>query len=79
MSVTEILIPAILVAAFVGMNLLARRSEKIAWNGGHCPRCKTRWHHFDNDSQGGRGYRCSGCLQTNHIWISWPKVDRYAL
>jgi hypothetical protein len=47
-------------------------SEKKTWNGGISPHDGSVWEHFDNDSQGGRGYKdASG----NYIWISWP-VDR---
>ncbi|MBS1989997.1 MAG: hypothetical protein JSS83_05730 [Cyanobacteria bacterium SZAS LIN-3] len=46
-------------------------NEKKLWNNGICARYNEPWVHFDNDSQGGRGYKC----RDQHIWISWP-VDR---
>lgn len=61
----------ILTVLFVG-GAYAYYSEKKNWNGGYCSRCGEKWNHFDNDSQGGRGYNC-GC---RHIWISYA-VDHY--
>ncbi len=43
------------------------------WNGGICAKTGESWKHFDNDSQGGRGYK-SGPYT---LWVSWP-VDRNA-
>ena len=45
--------------------------ERKLWNNGICAEYNEPWVHFDNDSQGGRGYKC----RDRHIWISWP-VDR---
>jgi hypothetical protein len=46
-------------------------SEKKLWNNGICALYNEPWEHFDNDSQGGRGYKC----RDQYIWISWP-VDK---
>jgi hypothetical protein len=43
------------------------------WNGGVCRKCANRWAWFDNDSQGGRGYKCKG---GHTVWISYPWVDK---
>lgn len=52
----------------------ARSHEKKEWNGGICTACPgSPMVHFDNTSQGCRGYRCDNCLR--RIWISFG-VDR---
>jgi hypothetical protein len=43
------------------------------WNGGVCRKCAGGWLHFDNDSQGGHGYKCKG---GHTVWISYPWVDK---
>ena len=48
--------------------------ERRAFNGGICQHCGAKLRHFDNDSQGGRGYCCDKC--GHHIWISWRFVDK---
>lgn len=58
---------------FAAMICWAINMEKKDWNGGHCP-CGTRWRHYGNDSQGGRGYKCDAC--GDGIWISYA-VDKY--
>jgi DNA-directed RNA polymerase subunit RPC12/RpoP len=67
----ELLIIGILL--LFGIIVLARRSEKKAYNNGICNECGTELHHFDNDSQGGRGYVCDNCCYT--VWVSYPWVD----
>lgn len=47
--------------------------ERRDWNGGQCRKCGGGWEYFDTDSQGGRGYKCK-CGE--HIWISYPLIDR---
>ena len=54
--------------------ILGIRSDKKDFNNGICPRCGAPLRHFDTDSQGGRGYNCTGCGKY-YTWISWP-VDR---
>ena len=49
-------------------------SEKKDYNNGICPKCNQRLHHFDTDSQGGRGYICDKCNYTT--WISYPFIDK---
>ena len=49
--------------------------EKKLWNRGFNPKNGMKWQHFDNDSQGGRGYTDS---VGTYIWISYP-VDRKTL
>ena len=46
-------------------------SEKKRFNNGICPKCGTPLRHFDNDSQGGQGWRCDKCDYVT--WISWFK------
>lgn len=65
---TVIVVLLVVTGCYVGWS-----NEKKWWNNGRCPECNNVWVHFDNDSQGGRGYTCRGCGQ--YIWISWP-VDR---
>ncbi len=65
-----------ILAFFFVASWLVYRAERRVWNGGLCAKCYTFWTMFDMDSQGGRGYRCSGCAETRRIWISWPGVDR---
>ena len=48
--------------------------ESLAFNKGKCKCCNKKLRHFDNDSQGGRGYICDNCNST--IWISYHCVDR---
>ena len=50
----------------------AYRYEKRKWNNGIAPD-GTNWIHFDNDSQGGRGYKD---LSGNCCWISYPGIDK---
>ena len=49
-------------------------SEKKDYNNGICPKCGQKLHHFDNDSQGGRGYICDKCNYTT--WVSYPFIDK---
>lgn len=41
--------------------ILGIHSDKKDFNNGICPRCGAPLKHFDTDSQGGRGYNCTGC------------------
>lgn len=68
----------VIIATFVGLLVLfvgfAYRCERRAWNGGRCRLHGFGWVHFDNDSQGGRGYKCGHegrCI----VWISYTGVD----
>jgi predicted amidophosphoribosyltransferase len=47
----------------------ARAAEKRDYNDGICPVCGEELRHFDNDSQGGRGYCCDSC--NYHTWVSY--------
>lgn len=64
-----------LVVAIYAASFYVVRIERRNWNNGFCGRCYTPWTSFDVDSQGGRGYKCSGCAATRMIWISYRKVD----
>ena len=59
------------VVGMIGAFLLERRE----WNGGFCRENGKRWVRFDNDSQGGRGYK-SGAYT---LWISYPFVEKESL
>ncbi len=62
----------ILVGILFGGGYWAYRDEKRKWNGGKCLPHGITWRHFDNDSQGGRGYKCDkGCRH----WVSYPGID----
>lgn len=65
----------IILALALVAGLFACRAERRAWNGGKCADCARPWMWFDNDSQGGRGYRCDGCAPVRRIWVSWPGID----
>jgi hypothetical protein len=60
-----------LVVLVVG-SLVAAYFESRDYKDGLC--CGVKLRHFDNDSQGGRGYACDRCFR--HIWISYPWVDK---
>ena len=48
--------------------------EKRAFNNGTCVNCGSKLRHFDNDSQGGRGYCCDTCGY--NTWVSYNSVDK---
>jgi hypothetical protein len=68
-KVMEILIFLATVGVFLFVMFLARQSEKSRWNEGIHKDCGGKWEHFDNDSQGGRGYSCDECDYST--WISY--------
>jgi hypothetical protein len=47
--------------------------EKKDYNKGRCPRCFGELRHFDNDSQGGRGYCCEN--GDYYTWVSYPFIE----
>ncbi len=47
--------------------------EKHDFNKGKCPKCYGELKHFDNDSQGGRGYCCEN--RDYYTWVSWPFIE----
>ena len=57
------------VFAYIGILL-----EKASFNDCKCIRCGYPLRHFDNDSQGGRGYKCDKCGYIT--WVSWHSVDK---
>jgi hypothetical protein len=61
---------AILAALFM-IPVIGFVTERRAWNNGICAAYGEPWVHFDNDSQGGRGYKC----RDKRIWISYPFID----
>ena len=69
----KIFICLALVAFMVVLTLVAWYIEHKNFNGGVCPKCGHQFKQFDNDSQGGRGYRCEGC--GNITWVSYPFID----
>lgn len=55
--------------------LLAIRREALDYNHGICPRCESQGEFielkkFDEDSQGGRGYKCDRCG-----YVTWVSYD----
>jgi hypothetical protein len=76
MPKAEYIFAGLLVALFIIGSVSAFRCERRVWNGGLCDKCWTPWVIFDMDSQGGRGYKCSGCAETQRVWISYPRVER---
>ena len=69
----EILIISGVVLLFVSLMFWARAREAAEYNGGLCVGCGEPWRHFDNDSQGGRGYTCDGCGRGT--WVSYWGID----
>ncbi|KKK78571.1 hypothetical protein LCGC14_2842220 [marine sediment metagenome] len=47
--------------------------EKRDYNKGRCPKCYGELRHFDNDSQGGRGYCCEN--RDYYTWVSYPFIE----
>lgn len=66
---------AILVLIAIAGFIVGVSMEHIGYNGGVCRHCKTNLRHFDNDSQGGRGYVCDRCGYS--VWVSYRCVDGY--
>lgn len=62
-------IPILLLLLILTGCLIGIYVEKRDYNNGICPKCGTKLTHFDNDSQGGRGYTCRKCGYTT--WVSW--------
>lgn len=56
------------------LNGIGAHLEARDYNKGTCRRCGGHFHHFDTDSQGGRGYICDGCGLTT--WVSHRIVDK---
>lgn len=54
--------------------VLAIHGEKKSFNNGYCKVCNQKLRHFDNDSQGGRGYTCPNTHYS--VWVSYHCVDR---
>lgn len=56
---------------------LVKNKEIRKWNNGISAKTGRPWIHFDNDSQGGRGYHDRGKIysgkdeEVNYIWISY--------
>lgn len=48
--------------------------ERRDFNNGICVNCGSKLIHFDNDSQGGRGYCCDNCGYST--WVSYNSVDK---
>ena len=65
-------------AFMIGGGIWQRRREIKQWNGGFCE-CGGKWHSFDQDSQGGRMYKCEHYSIREHrsrVDISYPRVDK---
>lgn len=71
------LIILIVVGLFVGIGLpCAIISEKREFNNGICPICGEKLKHFDDDSQGGRGYCCPSTKHSYYTWVSYRFIDK---
>jgi len=68
----EMIFPILLAVLCLGV-LAGYLWEKKDYNGGKCPKCLMELVHFDNDSQGGRGYCCSNC--NYYTWVSYPFIE----
>ena len=51
-------------------------SEKREFNNGICPICGEKLEHFDDDSQGGRGYCCPSTKHSYYTWVSYRFIDK---
>ena len=71
------LIVLVAVGLFVGVGLpCAIRNEKRGFNNGICPICGKKLEHFDDDSQGGRGYCCPSTTHNYFTWVSYKFIDK---
>lgn len=70
----ESIIGIITICIVVGF-IWAIYQERKDYNNGYCPICGNRLKHFDNDSQGGRGYVCRNCHY--HTWVSYWFIDKH--
>lgn len=67
----------VVVGSFIGIGILcAIRNEKKGFNDGICPICGEKLKHFDNDSQGGRGYYCPSTKHRYYTWVSYKFIDK---
>ena len=65
------------VGLFIGIGIpYAIIREKREFNNGICPICGQKLEHFDNDSQGGRGYRCPSIKHKYYTWVSYKFIDK---
>jgi DNA-directed RNA polymerase subunit RPC12/RpoP len=69
-----IIVLGIMVCLFFIIGYIGYKIEKLEYNDGFCVDCGIKLRHFDNDSQGGRGYVCDKCGGT--VWVSYPWVDK---
>lgn len=58
---------------FLILGTIGLLTEIRKWNNGVCREINEKWEHFDNDSQGGRGYSTKS---GKTCWISYPLVDK---
>lgn len=70
----KLVIIVFIVLIAITVPIVGVHMERVAYNGGVCRHCKTKLRHFDNDSQGGRGYVCDKCGYVT--WVSYNCVDR---
>lgn len=72
---TYILIVAVVLFIGIGISYAIIR-EKREFNNGICPICGQKLEYFDNDSQGGRGYRCPSIKHKYYTWVSYSFIDK---
>ena len=63
------------IAIVFGITRIARYFEAKSFNNGICPLCNSKLRNFDTDSQGGRGYACTGKGCEYTTWCSY-NVDK---
>lgn len=73
-DIFDITIIMLVIAIIYIVCRIAITFEKRSFNNGICKKCGSKLHHFDTDSQGGRGYTCSHC--DYYIWVTYPSVDK---
>ncbi len=56
-----------------GAVVLGYRSERRRWNHGRCRACGAAWQYFDQDSEGGLGFKCGN---GHTCWVSYRSVMR---
>ena len=63
----------LIIFTFLLIGYIGTKIESKSFNSGLCPKCNTKFKHFDTDSQGGRGYKCNN---QHYTWVSYPWIDR---
>lgn len=66
-----IIVSVVLLVLWVSGCLYGVYIENKDWNNGACSCSRGFWIHFDVNSQGGYGYKCSALNCDRTTWQSW--------